>query len=130
MPKKERGIEKGERERRKHEKYQDLGGVVFPSSLSNGGAGLDSFHHYARPSTKTCKAGFMTMTELAAYHVSEDPMFHAPEEGYIVSFVAFHERGFVTPSHRFLHLLLRHYGLELHHLTPSGVLHIAAFVTL
>jgi hypothetical protein len=27
-------------------------------------------------------------------------------------------------------LLLQHYGLELHHLTLSGVLHIAAFVTL
>jgi hypothetical protein len=26
--------------------------------------------------------------------------------------------------------LLQHYGLELHNLTPSGVLHIAAFVNL
>jgi hypothetical protein len=34
------------------------------------------------------------------------------------------------PSHRFLHSLLQFYGLELHHLTPSGILHIAAFVTL
>jgi hypothetical protein len=32
-------------------------------------------------------------------------------------------------SHRFFHLLLQFYGLELHHLTPSGILHIAAFVT-
>jgi hypothetical protein len=34
------------------------------------------------------------------------------------------------PSHRFLCLLLQFFGLELHHLTPSGVQHIAAFVTL
>jgi hypothetical protein len=34
------------------------------------------------------------------------------------------------PSHWFLLFLLRHYNLELHHLTPLGVLHIAAFVTL
>jgi hypothetical protein len=34
------------------------------------------------------------------------------------------------PSHRFLCLLLQFFGLELHHLTPSGVRHIAAFVTL
>jgi hypothetical protein len=33
-------------------------------------------------------------------------------------------------SHRFLHLLLQFYGFELHHLTPSGILHIVAFVTL
>jgi hypothetical protein len=26
--------------------------------------------------------------------------------------------------------LLLHYGLELHNLTPSGIMHIAAFVTL
>jgi hypothetical protein len=29
-----------------------------------------------------------------------------------------------------LHSLLRYYGLKLHRLTPLGVLHIAAFVTL
>jgi hypothetical protein len=39
------------------------------------------------------------------------------------------ERGRV-PSYRFLHSLLQFYGLELHHLTPSGVFHIAVFVTL
>jgi hypothetical protein len=32
--------------------------------------------------------------------------------------------------HRFFHSLLQHYGLELHNLTPSRVLHIAVFVTL
>jgi hypothetical protein len=35
-----------------------------------------------------------------------------------------------VPPHLFLHSLLWYYGLELHHLTPSGVLHIAIFVTL
>jgi hypothetical protein len=34
------------------------------------------------------------------------------------------------PPHQFLRSLLRYYGLELHHLTPSGVLHITAFMTL
>jgi hypothetical protein len=62
--------------------------------------------------------------------VIEDPAFPIPTEGYVVSFVAFYERGFVTPRHRFLRLLLLYYSLKLHHLTPSGVLHIAAFVTL
>jgi hypothetical protein len=79
---------------------------------------------------KHVKRGFMTATELMACHVLEDPSFPTPAEGYMVSFVAFHERGFVTPSHQFLHSLLRHYGPELHHLTPSGSLHIAEFMTL
>jgi hypothetical protein len=40
---------------------------------------------------------------------------------------AFYERGFGVPSHRFLHSLLEFYGLELHHLTPLGILHMVAF---
>jgi hypothetical protein len=35
-----------------------------------------------------------------------------------------------VPSHRLLCSLLQFFGLELHHLTPSGILHIAAFVNL
>jgi hypothetical protein len=33
-------------------------------------------------------------------------------------------------SHIFLHSLLQFYDSELHHLTPSGILHMVAFVTL
>jgi hypothetical protein len=40
-----------------------------------------------------------------------------------------YERGFGGLAHRFLHSLLPFYGLELHHFTPSGILHMAAFVT-
>jgi hypothetical protein len=35
-----------------------------------------------------------------------------------------------VPSHQFLRLLLQFYGLELHHWTPSVILHIAAFMIL
>jgi hypothetical protein len=35
-----------------------------------------------------------------------------------------------VPPHRFLCSLLQFYDLEPHHLTPSGILHMAAFVTL
>jgi hypothetical protein len=51
-------------------------------------------------------------------------------EGYIVSFLAFYEQEFSTPPHWFLRSLMWYYGLELRHLTPSGVLHILAFMTL
>jgi hypothetical protein len=62
--------------------------------------------------------------------VLKDSTFPAPVEGYIVSFLAFYEQGFSTPPHWFLRSLLWYYVLELHHLTPSGVLHILAFMTL
>jgi hypothetical protein len=42
---------------------------------------------------------------------------------------AFYERGFGAPSHWIFHFLLQSYGLELHHLTPSRILRMAAFVT-
>jgi hypothetical protein len=79
---------------------------------------------------KLLKHGFMAAAEHEACLLLEDPMFPAPVEGYMVSFVSFYKRGFDTPLHRFLHSLLRYYGLELHHLTSLGVLHIAAFMTL
>jgi hypothetical protein len=79
---------------------------------------------------KLVKQGFMTVVDLMACHVSEDPVFPMPMEGYMVSFVVFYERGFSMPSHQFLRSLLWYYDLELHHMTPLGVLHIAAFVTL
>jgi hypothetical protein len=42
----------------------------------------------------------------------------------------FYEWGFSVPSHQFLRPLLQFNGLELHHLTPSRILHMAAFVSL
>jgi hypothetical protein len=72
----------------------------------------------------------MTASDLVACRVLEDPAFLMPEEGYVVTFVAFYEWRFGVPSHLFLHLLLRQYGLELHNLAPLGVLLIAAFMTL
>jgi hypothetical protein len=54
----------------------------------------------------------------------------SPPPGYVVSFIAFHERGFTVPADDFLRGLLFRWGLELQHLTPNGVLHVAAFVFL
>jgi hypothetical protein len=44
--------------------------------------------------------------EHATCRVSEDPAFLTPVEGYMVSFLVFYERGFGTPLHQFLCLLL------------------------
>jgi hypothetical protein len=45
--------QKKEKENRK--RYQGLEGVELPSSLSHGGAGLDSIHRYTEPPAKTCE---------------------------------------------------------------------------
>ena len=54
----------------------------------------------------------------------------SPPEGYVVSFAHFHERGFATPTHKFLWGLLHYYKVELQHLTPNGIQNIAVFVAL
>jgi hypothetical protein len=51
-------------------------------------------------------------------------------EGSIMVCVAFYKQGFGLLSHRFLRSLLQSYGLDLHHLTPLGIQHMLAIVTL
>jgi hypothetical protein len=53
-----------------------------------------------------------------------------PPDGYVVSFMYFHERGLVAPSHCFLLGLLHYYKIELQHLKPNGIQHITAFIAL
>jgi hypothetical protein len=50
--------------------------------------------------------------------------------GYRVMFLAFLIRGLSRPAHKFLRGLLFVYGMQLHHLTPNSLLHIAYFITL
>jgi hypothetical protein len=68
--------------------------------------------------------------ELAACRMPEDSASPMLAGGYIVTCVVFYEWGFDVPSHWFLHFQLQFYGLELHHLIPSRILHIAVFMTL
>jgi hypothetical protein len=42
-------------------------------------------------------------------------------DGYVISFLHFHERGLPSLPHKFLRGLLHHYGIELHHLNLNGV---------
>jgi hypothetical protein len=44
-----------------------------------------------------------------------------PPEGYVVSFIAFHERGFGVPASPFMWVLLHYYKVELHHLAPNAI---------
>jgi len=51
-------------------------------------------------------------------------------DGYVVSFAHFHEHGLVTLAHNFLRVMLHFYKIELQHLNPNGIQHMAAFVAL
>jgi hypothetical protein len=42
-----------------------------------------------------------------------------PPSGYVVSFVRFHERGFMASASRFMRALCHHYGVELHNFAPN-----------
>jgi hypothetical protein len=55
---------------------------------------------------------------------------HAPNppNGYVVSFIRFHERGFMAPASRFMRALCLHYGVELHNFAPNAISQAATFV--
>ena len=54
----------------------------------------------------------------------------APPDGYIVSFIPFHEGRLAMPTHCFFHGLLHYYGIKLRHLTPNGIQHITVFIAM
>jgi hypothetical protein len=53
-----------------------------------------------------------------------------PEADEIVSFLVFHERGLGYPAQPFLLGLLNEWEVELQHLNPNGLVHIAGFIML
>jgi hypothetical protein len=46
----------------------------------------------------------------------------------VVSFVRFHERGFMAPASCFMRAFCYHYGVELHNFAPNAILQAATFV--
>ena len=51
-----------------------------------------------------------------------------PLEGYVVSFVRLHERGFGVPVGRFMRALCEYYEVELHNFGPNSISQAAVFV--
>jgi hypothetical protein len=51
----------------------------------------------------------------------------APPKEFVVSFVAFHERGFSVPAGWFIRGVLFEYRLQLQHLNPNSIKQMAAF---
>ena len=69
-------------------------------------------------------------TDAAEWLVPDREDAPAPPDGYVVSFTSFHERGLAVPPHLFSQGLLHHYQIELQHLNPNGIQHIAAFIAM
>jgi hypothetical protein len=105
-------------------------GVASPSLLIHDRVGLDRIGGHTRAPENLVGQWYMTMVEIAACRVPEDLASPIQAGGYVMACMTFYEWGFGVPSHRLLRSLLQFYSLELHHLTPSGVLHMVAFVTL
>jgi len=51
-----------------------------------------------------------------------------PPDGYVVSLVRLHERGFGVPVGRFMRALCEYYGVELHNFGPNSISQAAVFV--
>ena len=51
-----------------------------------------------------------------------------PPEGYVVSLVRLHERGFGVPVSRFMRALCEYYGAELHNFDLNSISQAAVFV--
>jgi hypothetical protein len=50
-----------------------------------------------------------------------------PPQGYMVSFVSFHEWGFGVPASRFMRALLHYYRVELHNFNPNSIAQATIF---
>ena len=60
-------------------------------------------------------------TDAAEWLVPSHEEALALPDGYVVSFVFFHERGLMVPPHLFFQGLLHHYQIELQHLNPNWI---------
>ena len=51
-----------------------------------------------------------------------------PRDGYVVSFVSFHEHGLGVLADRLMRALPHYYGVELHNFNPNSIAQVAIFV--
>jgi hypothetical protein len=61
------------------------------------------------------------LNEAVEWIVPADESVSRPPSGYVVSSVAFHERGFSVPAGRFILGVLFACGLQLQHLNPNSI---------
>jgi hypothetical protein len=78
---------------------------------------------------KMVAEGVLPSQGLIKWRPAEGEAVPMPQTGEVVVFTDFFESGFSFPPSPFLRGFRYHYGLELHHLNPNGVLRIASFAT-
>jgi hypothetical protein len=66
------------------------------------------------------------LTAAVEWRVPDDESVLRPK-GFVVSFVAFHERDFSVPVGLFIRGVLFKYGLQLWHLNPNSIQQMATF---
>src|SRR6266498_2131014 len=67
---------------------------------------------------------------LIGWRTANGESFPTANTGELVVFEPFFYRGFSLPTNKFFWGLLHFYGIELVHLNPNSILHIAAFIHL
>jgi hypothetical protein len=60
---------------------------------------------------------------------ADQPPGAVAPEGYVLSFIAFHERRLGMSPSWFMRAILHYYRVELHHLTPNSVSQVVIFST-
>jgi hypothetical protein len=73
---------------------------------------------------------FLPNREVLQWHPATGKDIPTPNTNEIVVFASFFQRGFELPVCDFLRGLLDHYQIELVHLNPNSIFHIAVFVHL
>jgi hypothetical protein len=121
-----RNVEKVKRRRERY--YWVLRSVASPSLSSHGGTRLDSCHGQARSPAKPREPRVYDGNGAHSLPRARGPCVPRTRGRIHGNLFSLYKQGFGALSHKFLRLLLRHYGLEQHNLTPLGVLHVAAFV--
>ena len=74
--------------------------------------------------------GVLPEKEVIGWRAADGEAFPTANTGEIVVFESFFYRGFSDPTSRFFRGLLHFYKIELVHLNPNSILHIAAFIHL
>jgi hypothetical protein len=100
-----------------------LQGIVPPSLLFHGGVVLVDVGGHATAPAKPCESRVYDSGGVSNLSCGRRSYVPCSSRGYIMACAMFYEQGFRVPSHRFLRL-------DMHHLTPSGILQMTAFVTL
>jgi hypothetical protein len=74
--------------------------------------------------------GLLQGQDVVQWHPSFRQLFPQENIDEIVLFLHFIERGLALPTFDFLHGLLYFYGIQIHHLNPNSIAHVAIFVHL